>query len=885
MSVFDDAKKYIGRALIEQYFPGGDWKGQEYWLPSPLRADRSTGSFHIYEYQDAWCYKDFADSDASGDIIKLVSLVRGLSLKEAAEDIIKSAGGVISEPAKKTRKPKIAAVIPIPEEAAKLLNIEVKSDWAKSTHGNIAAGWKYYTKDAEWCFSVARYNKDDGSKDVIPYYYGTDSRWHEGQAYADGRPLYGLVKLLAHPTWRVVIVEGEKCTDAGNKWAEAVGVEIVFVSWSSGSGSTGKSDFAPLTDAARDGRAIVWPDADKQYDKDGKLLPWIKQPGMKAALAIANRLPGLKVLDVEALADVKDGYDIADAIESGTDPLQIIDGPLYAPAVATPDDESAQFFRFLGYTDTHYWFLNQAKRSTQTIPVGSFNGSKLQELAPLAWWGVMGMITDREGIKVPIAQDYIVRKEKEVGRYNPDILRGAGVWIDDGEIIINDGRRIVTRNGEKIEYVDFQSQWVYLSSEKTFSDMTGEAATIAEGFDLAELVNALGFTQMSSALAVLGWALIAPFGGILDWRPHIWLSGKAETGKSWVIQNIINELLGKFAIKGSGKTSEASLRRDLQTDACPASLDEMEPKNQKAREKIESILELERNSSSDASGYMTICGPDGGILKYRIHSCFCNASVVIPSLDGAADGRIIKCELKWFAPEKTKQNRKRIGELVARCMKDPTRFQRRIFRALPRILDDIKAIKENKMLDGLGSRRNADQWAPLFCSAWALVSDESVTGENGRSWVAGYIDDISGLKADAVDDEDAVVAHILSAIIEDDNKKRRTIAELLVEADSYGVPTTDTRDTLALLSRSGITLIMRGGRNMLAIATRSDAITKMLRDTSYGAGYDAQIRRHALCANPAKTEVVHFGAASARARLLEWKEFREMYMGTGGNLI
>ena len=84
MSVFDEAKKYIGRSLIESYFPGGEWKGAaDYWIASPLRSDNSPGSFHIYEYSGAWVYKDFADSgpDASGDFIKLVSLVRGVSLK------------------------------------------------------------------------------------------------------------------------------------------------------------------------------------------------------------------------------------------------------------------------------------------------------------------------------------------------------------------------------------------------------------------------------------------------------------------------------------------------------------------------------------------------------------------------------------------------------------------------------------------------------------------------------------------------------------------------------------------------------------------------------------------------------------------------------------
>lgn len=877
MSVFDDAKRYIGPGLIESYFPGGEWKGGEYWLPSPLRMDHSAGSFHIYEYQGAWCFKDFAD-DASGDFIKLVSEVQGVSLKEAAEEIVKRAGGVVfDQPKARAKKPKIAALIPIPAEAKESLNAEIRGEWAIKTHGKVVAGWRYYTAAGEWCFSVARFDQEGGGKDVIPYYYGTDYRWHEGQAYADGRPLYNLLGLLSHPGWRVVIVEGEKCADAGNKWAAETGAEIVFVSWSAGAGSTGKSDFAPLTDLAAAGLVSMWPDADKQLDKDGRLRDWSDQPGIKAARAILNRLPGLRVLDVEAFADVKDGYDIADHLAAGLDPMVVIDGPLYSGpaegATSAADEETGQFFRCLGWDEESYWFIREGKRIPQTIPRGSFNASRLQELAPLAFWGMKGMITNEGGVRVPTAQDWIIGLQDEKGRYRPDVLRGAGVWLDGDDVIVNDGECIVKRDGERVPYGEWKSRYVYLSSPVRFPDMTGEIATAEEGFAFVELVATQGFTRASSILAVAGWSLVASFGGVLKWRPHIWISGRAGSGKSWIVENIIDPILGSFKYTGTGKSTEASIRRELRTDARPVRLDEMEPKNQKAREKIESILEMERNASSDASGHMSICSPDGGTINFLIRSCFCNASVRIPDMDQANDSRITRCEMVVCTTEQMAEKMRRTAELMPRAMADPSRLLRRIFRSLPRIMDDIEALRRYEPLRAIGAQRDADQWAPFYAATWALISDESIMGPDGLEFVGRYLDDIANVKTESVSDEDRVIEHILSAQIETDGKTKRTVAEVLLRAEAEQVEFKD------LLGRFGMSFTSHKDKRSLAIASRSDAITRWLKDTGYDSGYDSQLKRHPLCMTPRESVPVRMGEIKVRSRVFDWAAFKLAYIG------
>lgn len=851
-SIFDQAKSCISRSLIEALFPGGTWKGDDYWPTSPLRSDSKPGSFHI-SVDGLW--KDFATGEG-GDLVSLVSKARGVSLKEAAAEIIRRSGGTPEEaPRRTSAKKKIPAVIPIPDDARAALNAEISSASASERHGEKAVGWRYYTADGGWAFAVVRYNKPDGGKDVIPYYYGDDGRWHEGQAYADKRPLYNLPAIVNAPAdARFLIVEGEKCGSVSVPgW--------ILTTWSAGALSTAKTDFSPITQAAAEGRVTIWPDAD--------------EPGLKAAQAIARRLPGARVLDIQGKPA---GWDIADAQAEGADLSAFLRDCPTTDALAPDapaDAETAQFFRCLGYDAERYWFLLEGKRITRTIGAGSFNSSKIQELAPLNFWSVLGMVGDQGGVKVAVAQDYLQKIQGGVGRYDPDRLRGAGVWRDGDEIIVNDGRQIMTRDGRRIAFADYASDYFYLTSDATFGDLSGEASTDEEGRDLLELFKTQGWVKEVHALAALGWALIAPFGGILAWRPHIWISGRKGTGKSWLLEHLVDQLLGDFGYLGTGKTTEAAMRRSLKVDARPVRLDEMEAKTGRMVEKINSILDLERNSSSDASGYMEICAIDGGVAHYRIRSCFCNASVSLPAMDAAVESRIIGAELRWHTPEAMRKKKERSAALLARCMGDPGRFRRRMFRELPNILENIEFLR-NEGLDGIGDQRQADQWAPIIAAVFAIVYGGKIESARGAELISPQLEAMGAAHSEIIEDEDRVIEHILGYAIEDDHKKRRTVAEWLAKADDYADE--GKLDAADLLGRYGLRLCKHNGQAALAIAVNADAIKKMLGDTPYAAGYGAQIRRHPLCVTPDAAESIRMSGQGRRSRLLAWQPFKEMYM-------
>ena len=83
-SIYQEAKKYITPQLIEEYFPNGKWKKDEYYVCSPLRDDRHPTSFSIRE-DGVW--HDFA-TEEGGDFLNLVSRAKQITRYQAAKMIL-----------------------------------------------------------------------------------------------------------------------------------------------------------------------------------------------------------------------------------------------------------------------------------------------------------------------------------------------------------------------------------------------------------------------------------------------------------------------------------------------------------------------------------------------------------------------------------------------------------------------------------------------------------------------------------------------------------------------------------------------------------------------------------------------------------------------------
>lgn len=143
---------------------------------------------------------------------------------------------------------------------------------------------------------VVRYD-GHGKKDLIPFFKkwddGTD--WKSGHTLPSGRPLYALEKLAKFPSLPVIVVEGEKCADFGNRLGSHY---PVFCTWPGGSNSARRADWTPLSSR----HVSLWMDLDA--------------PGVKAMNSIAKLLvpivASLSVVNPNALGITILGGDICD---------------------------------------------------------------------------------------------------------------------------------------------------------------------------------------------------------------------------------------------------------------------------------------------------------------------------------------------------------------------------------------------------------------------------------------------------------------------------------------------------------------------------------------------------------------------------------------------
>ena len=185
-------------------------------------------------------------------------------------------------------KPEGVPVLPVPDDAPPPLSRHTR-------HGEPATVWTYRDGGGRTLGHVARFNLADGSKVVLPLTLiqdGRGVRW-AWKAFADPRPLYGLHALASRPGAPVLVVEGEKTTDAAGERLPG----FVAVSWAGGSKAVNKADWRAL--AGRD--VVIWPDADA--------------PGRKAGQDVARLAAAagaLTVVVVDPPAYLPEGWDLAD---------------------------------------------------------------------------------------------------------------------------------------------------------------------------------------------------------------------------------------------------------------------------------------------------------------------------------------------------------------------------------------------------------------------------------------------------------------------------------------------------------------------------------------------------------------------------------------------
>jgi len=892
---------------LEIWLPGGQAEGLEYKCVNPTRDDKSVGSFSINMQSGKW--SDFYTGDSGSDLIALYAYINGISMGDAYKDI---KGGNFEKNKPKPRPvgnegtvAEWEQVIPIPEEAwgsapREFPKKQKDGSWIRYP---FKSRWRYKNKSGASVGDVVRIETPEG-KETIPLGLfkpraGGDTKW-KFKSFQRPRPIYQSELFSARPDHPIIIVEGEKCAERLQKIG---GSGIIATTWPGGSKAIKLADFSLLADR----QVVLWPDNDN--------------PGLRAMVDVglsiqgkAKRVGFIEVpLAYGEISKIEKGWDVVDCIEKwGWDWEKIkrfikqnsvaldkiipgktvedehppahtdSDEPLpsaLSPVQPPPDEDDSgedysQPFKVLGFDHGIYFYLPRGSQQVVPLKTAEHGRAHLMSLAHIRYWE--SKYPKKVGADWEAAANDLMRACERTGVYESKRIRGCGAWYDSGRIVLNLGDQLRV-DGKPMEVSAIDSYNIYEAGPR--SEITHcPPMPKQEAVQLSEVCESLFWDKQIFGKLLAGWCVIAPICGALNWRPHIWLTGGAGTGKTFVMNRIIKPMLGPAALHVQSATTEAGIRQTLKNDAWPILFDESEGEDRAGQRRIQVILELMRQASSDTGASILKGTQYGKAMAFQIRSMFCMSSIGVNITQHADQGRISVLSLR-IPQEKTPQeimaHFKKLNEKIASTMTEE--FCAGI-RA--RAIDLIPQIRKNGQIFGtavtelLGAQRIGDQIGALLGGVYALYSDNVISIEAAREWIKSHDWDEQKFTAEHTDERkclDHILQHVLK-LQTSTGPAERNVAEILEEISIFHQPdpqekqTLDIKDLHRILNRIG--LRFDEDNDFIFVSDSHTGIKKMLENTPWPKTWGRVLRR--LPGTEMK-QSMRFSGAITRATSIPWR--------------
>lgn len=743
-SIFDKIKSiqdlYL-RDYLPKLIPGGTWEGERYVAASIAGGKGHSFSFSLKKAVGA----DYAVDGRGKDIIDLVREIKGGTKLEAAKFLETEWGtekpSLQLVTAKKKSDP--VPVHPIPKDQELVIN-----SWWTSQKGEVLGRWLYHNIKGEAIGWVVRFS--DASAKAVPFQWCGKDGWRS-IGFAEPRPLYNLQRLKEKGT--ILIVEGEKCADAATRLFPS----LVSITWPGGSQAVKKSDWSVLQGKG----VIIWRDNDK--------------PGKKAETELCSLLSKLdcriRILSNNAFENKPEGWDVADYAEEGNSPHEALDwlknhlteyqrGGADEPPSQEPNKSAIiinkplnDYYRILGQVKNDYVFYNfrsgqvifrSCEKITKKFMLSLSNGNAKY------WIDLYGFENDKGELKIDwdSAAGALMAESHDMGQFDLDRVRGTGCWIDGKFIVFNSGEFLYIE-GKKYNISDFDSHFLYVKSKPVLKSMD-KGLSPSECSNLLQLCDMFSWEYPVCGTLLAGWLMVAPICGALPWRPHIYITGMAGTGKSTIHDNLLARVLGDCAIVTLGDSTKAGLSQSVEADALPIVFDEIENDGKFDEMRNDMVLRMARYSSSSQKGKtLKGTGDQSGAKGYVMRSCFCFSSIT-PSVKHYADySRITLLPLVVNhnqGNDKQVAHYKKImaafkglmgGEIHDHSFSE--KFITHANRYALRIMESYRVIKETAQLVIPNfNARIADQIGMLLAGYWAYKSGKPITQAEAKELLSKY---------------------------------------------------------------------------------------------------------------------------------------------------
>lgn len=489
----------------------------------------------------------------------------------------------------------------------------------------------------------------------------------------------------------------------------------------------------------------------------------------------------------------------------------------------------------LGFMHGHYFYLSRNEGQVRELPANGHTSNAMLSLARLSYW--LQKFPGSKGVDWNAATDFMMESCRKIGIFNHDKLRGRGVSFDNGRAVLHLGTRLIVDGIPHNSLILPDSDFIYERGQNVPLTL-GEPLSDEETYRLVDICNMFSWASPDMGMLFAGWLVTAPVCGGLPWRTHIWLTGKMGSGKTYIMTNFVKPLLGSLGFAVQSKTTEAGIRQHLRVDARPIIFDEAETQNDNDRARLQQVLDLARQSSSE-EGFDIIKGTASGKeIRFRVRSSFLFSSINFGATQSADESRIIPLSLipienKPESAEQFDMIKKMVAETVSEDYSG--RLLSRTLTLLPSIRSNIKTF--TRALSDTMSARQADTIACLVAGYYSLCSSKKITLDEAREFVKdkSWIN-MTAARTETDADHEKAVSHLLQQVLRDSPSREYSVAEALWISHENG----QDHEIGKLLGRHG--LKVREGN--LMIGRSHYIIDKFFEQTPWSKVWDRTIMQY-----------------------------------------
>lgn len=473
-------------------------------------------------------------------------------------------------------------------------------------------------------------------------------------------------------------------------------------------------------------------------------------------------------------------------------------------------------FKILGYNHGLYYYFPFQLRQIVALSASAHTMQNLLQLEDFESWDSKFGMDSGSATKIALyAANALIQTAKKRGVFQEeDSVRGSGTWEDNGRYILNAGDALYI-NGQRKRFDEIESEFTYVAAAKLVTPADLPLGN-SEANKLRTICETVTWENKLSGSLLAGWLVVAPICAALEYRPHIYIQGQPEAGKSTVMDRIIKAVIGRFGIYVHGGTTEPALRELMGYDARPLIYDEAEPSPT-----MDSVVFMARRAST------------GSVIKkfgrrpFKARFCACLGAINPPVNKLADETRISFMKIKKNTKPDAMEDFEKLLAMI-----DTTINKEFSSRLLARTLKHIDVLMENiKVFQKaarkvLGSARAGQQIGTMIAGLYLLSKTDIISAELAEKWVREY--DWAEHTAINQESEPArLVQHITSAIVRmqvGGAPKDITVGEMITATitDSHG-------NENKVLRQYGIA----AKDGFVDIANKSQNLAKLLRGTEW----------------------------------------------------